>query len=91
MRNVTPAASSAVCLLQVLYSVYLCIGPWFLAQFLSEAPLGLYFALGALIRLPGSKRWRFVPTVDALIVGNVHTFFTLLPLTLWTAAVASRW
>lgn len=76
---------------QVVYSIYLLIGPWFPARFLSEAPPGLYFALGALIRLPPTGQWQFVSTVDTLITGNLQTFFSLLPLTLWTAAVASRW
>eukprot|EP00891_Asterochloris_glomerata_P003733 jgi/Astpho2/3733/Aster-04917 len=75
---------------QVVYSIYLLIGPWFPARFLSEAPPGLYFALGALIRLPPTGQWQFVSTVDTLITGNLQTFFSLLPLTLWTAAVASR-
>ena len=78
-------------LVQVVYSVYLLIGPWFPARFLSEAAPGLYFALGALIRLPVTGDWRFVSTVDTLISGNLQTLFVLLPLTLWTAAVASRW
>ena len=76
---------------QVVYSMYLLIGPWFPARFLSEAPPGLYFALGALVRLPATGHWHFVSTVDTLITGNLQTFFSLLPLTLWTAAVASRW
>ena len=76
---------------QVVYSIYLLIGPWFPPRFRSEAPPGLYFALGALIRLPPTGQWQFVSTVDTLITGNLQTFFSLLPLTLWTAAVASRW
>lgn len=54
--------------------MYLARGPWFAARFLTEAPLGLYFPAGVLLRhgaragdpLPGG--WRFTRMPDTLIL-----------------------
>jgi hypothetical protein len=76
-------------LMQVLYSVYLFFGPWMAAEFLSGEPPGLFFAGRVLFRQRGV--WRQRPDPDALRVAAVHYATCLLPLTLWLAAVMSRW
>ena len=60
--------------MQVWYGVYLARGPWFAARFLTDAPIGLYFPAGVLLRhgaragdrLPGG--WRFTRMPDTLIL-----------------------
>ena len=80
--------------LQVLYSVYVPLGPWFAARFLSDQPLGLFFSQGVLLLSPPSKgvgAWQWLPCADTLMLANRFTLFTMLPGTLWLAGVVSHW
>ena len=82
--------------LQVLYSVYVPLGPWFAARFLSDRPLGLFFSQGVLLlRAPsqGGGVWggQWLPCADTLMLANRFTLLTMLPGTLWLAGVVSHW
>lgn len=60
----------------MLYALYLARGPWLVARFLSEAPLGIYMPAGVLLRPPQPARagdlladgWRFTRTPDTMIL-----------------------
>lgn len=75
--------------LQVLYGVYMFVGPWLAARYLSREVPGLFWAGGVLFRHRGAWRWRGDP--DTLRVGVVHYATCVLPLTLWMATVVSSW
>ena len=76
-------------IVQVLYSVYLFIGPWLAANYLSGEAPGLFFMGHVLFRHVGVWQWRGDP--DTLRVGAVHYATCVLPFTLWLAAVVSSW
>jgi len=95
------ASMGNVWLLQVVYALYQSVGPWFVARFLSAAPLGVYFPAGVLLLPPqqaespsGDPRlggWRFIRMPDTLILCFYHWAFAVLPGTLWLAWVLSTW
>ena len=76
---------------QVLYSLYVPVGPWFAARFLSSQPLGLFLSQGVMLSPNAETSWRWLPCADTSILANRFTFFTLLPGTLWLAGVVSHW
>ena len=75
--------------MQMLYSAYLHSGPWMAAEFAAGAPPGLFFMGSVLFRHRGAWVSRADP--DTLRVGLVHMATFVLPATLWTAGVVSRW
>ena len=78
-------------MLQMLFSIYVPLGPWFAARFLSNRPLGLYFAQGVLIGSSDSTSWQWHWVADTLIIVNKFMALTVLPGTLWLAWVVSSW
>ena len=84
------------------YALYVLLGPWLAYDALSGYPPALLFSFGALGRLPpgdgdgaaaagvADASWRFIPTCDTFFVTCVHSFFCLLPATLWVACVVAR-
>ena len=74
---------------QVLYSAYLHSGPWMAAEFAAGEPPGLFCMGSVLFRRQGAWAARADP--DTLRVGLVHMATFVLPATLWTAGVVSRW
>lgn len=71
--------------------MYLLVGPWFIARFLSDAPLGLYFPHKVLLKPHKDGPWRWIDTADTYIVVVMHMLGTVLPMTLWVAWVLSSW
>ncbi|CAL8465131.1 g4666 [Coccomyxa elongata] len=83
------AAVLPVWLPQVLYGMYMVVGPWLAARYLTGEVPGLFWAGAVLFRHRGAWRWRGDP--DTLRVGIVHYATCVLPLTLWMATVVSSW
>lgn len=73
----------------MLYGVYMVVGPWMAAKYLSGEVPGLFWAGAVLFRHRGAWHWRGDP--DTLRVGVVHYATCVLPLTLWMAMVTSYW
>ena len=74
--------------MQVLYSAYLGVGPWGVAQFLEGKRYGLFMLGRIMYYKDGERRW--IRSVDTSITSVVVMAAYLLPMTLLCASVASR-
>ncbi len=73
----------------MLYSLYLMVGPWMAASYLSGEPPGLLFA--GTVSFCWGGDWHARADADTLRLGLVHLATFLLPATLWLASVQHRW
>lgn len=75
----------------MFFSLYVPIGPWFAARFLSTRPLGFFFAQGVVVNATEGSGWQWEKVSDTLILSNKFMALTVLPGTLWFAWVVSSW
>lgn len=76
-------------MLQVAYSLYLFLGPWFAVSFVKGEPPGLCFLGATLYFQDGRLHW--VHIVDPAIAIVIHCCTCLLPLTLLFAITCTRY
>lgn len=74
--------------LQVLYSGYLGLGPWGVANFLKGEPLGIFMLGRIMYYQQGQRQWRY--SVDTSITTVVVMASYLIPMTLLCASLARR-
>lgn len=75
----------------MLFSLYIPLGPWFAARFLSSRPLGFFLAQGVLINPQEGSGWEWEQVADTLILSNKFMALTVLPGTLWFAWMVTSW
>ena len=82
--------------LQVLYSLYLLVGPWVAALLLEGSPLALVFPYGVYGRFGGGSGggagggWGLVSTPDTMFICFFHLASCVVPMTLWVACVVGQ-
>ena len=87
--NFSAPTSSLLRPAQVLYSLYLVVGPWIAAEYLSGEPPGLLFA--GRVYFCWAGQWQARADADTLRLGLVQLGTFLIPATLWIASVVHRW